>query len=99
MVLGCLLQVNNSIDACIYTLVLYIQAIEMALDSHDLQQDSRPPSVESTNNKMHRLKPEVDGMNRNNNRAWSPLPMRRSHSPQSMYRYPFKWNIFCVTCF
>ena len=58
----------------------------MAIDSHDLQQDSRPPSVESTN-KMHRLKPEVDGMNRNNNRAWSPLPsVRRSHSPQSMHR-------------
>jgi len=50
--------------------------------------DSRPPSVESETptNKMHRLKPEVDGMNRSNNRAWSPSPMRRSHSPQPYYR-------------
>lgn len=67
-----------------------IQVVEMAIEAaHDAQQDSRPPSVESTSNKMHRLKPEVDGgLHRSNsNRAWSPLPMRRSHSPQPFHRY------------
>ena len=71
--------------------------------------DSRPPSVESETptNKMHRLKPEVDGMNRSNNRAWSPSPMRRSHSPQPYYRSlysnsfintsPALFYIFCFT--
>lgn len=69
--------------------LLIIQAVEIPMSSHDGEQDSRPPSVESLNNKMHRLKPDVDGgLNRSNsNRAWSPSPMRRAHSPQPFYRY------------
>lgn len=71
-----------------------LQAIEILAEQHehhsqDHARDSRPPSVESVSKTMHRLKPESDNgmLNRPNSRAWSPSPMRRSHSPQPHYRY------------